>query len=91
LTDSANQYALKDLLTSNEFAHFFPKVITEIAGEVYENMLVVTNLLEHVNVEPGPSLTIQVPTFTGAIGQDLDVPESSEYPELQLKVGGGAF
>ena len=91
LSDKSQKYTLKDLLTSEEFAYYFPKVITEIAGEVYDNTLVVTKLLEKVNVDTGPSLAIQVPTFQGAIGQDLDVPEGSEYPEMTLKVGGGAF
>ncbi|HOJ94342.1 MAG TPA: hypothetical protein PK390_03820 [Fervidobacterium nodosum] len=82
---------LKDLLTSEEFVHYFPKVITELAGEVYENTLVVTNLLEKVYVDAAGSITIQTPNFTGALGQDLDIPEGGEYPELVLKVGTGAF
>ena len=91
LTDKQSRYMLKDLLTSEEFVHYFPKVITELAGEVYENTLVVTNLLEKVYVDAAGSITIQTPNFTGALGQDLDIPEGGEYPELVLKVGTGAF
>jgi len=77
------------LITSPEFSYFFPKVITNIAGEMYENILTITPLLEEIMVDPGPSLTIQVPQFTGAFGQSLDVGEASEYPELNLKMSGG--
>ena len=90
LSDSSNKkYNLKDLITSPEFSYFFPRVITSIAGEVYDNSLVITPLLEEIMVDPGPSLTIQVPQFTGAFGQSLDVGESGEYPELNLKMTGG--
>jgi len=60
-----------------------------MAGEVYEEVLTITPFLEEVEVDPGPSLTIQVPQFVGAFGQDLDVGEGGEFPELTLKTAGG--
>lgn len=88
---AAKKYELSDLITSPEFSYFFPKVITKMAGEVFENQLVITSLLEEIEIDPGPSLTIQIPQFIGAFGQDLDVGEAGEYPELTLKVAGGAI
>ena len=87
---SNKRYKLEDLITSPEFSHFFPKVITRMAGEVYEEVLAITPFLEEIEVDPGPSLTIQVPQFVGAFGQDLDVGEAGEFPELTLKMGGGS-
>lgn len=66
-------------------------MIEQFAIEVWENTLVITPLLEEIEVEPGPSLTITVPTFVGAFGQNLDVGEGTEYPELTLKSGAGAI
>ncbi|MEM4368298.1 MAG: hypothetical protein QXO21_04750 [Candidatus Anstonellales archaeon] len=81
---------MKDLLTSSEFSHTFPLVIEEIAGEVWENQLVITPFLEEMTIDPGPSLTIEVPQFEGVFGQNLDVGEAGEYPELKLSFGAGA-
>lgn len=87
---ASKKYSMEDLITSPEFSYFFPKVITKMATDVFENQLVITSLLEEIEVDPGPSLTINVPQFVGAFGQSLDVGEAGEYPEIKLKVAGGA-
>lgn len=75
------------MITSPEFSYYFPKVVTELALEAMEPELVLTGLLEKLNVE-GPGLVIQMPVF-GLTGQSLDVSEGQEYPELTVKFGGG--
>ena len=81
---------MKDLITSSEFVQYFPKVVQYMAGEVFEYQLVVTSLLEEITMDPGPSLVVEVPQFVGAFGQNLDVGENGEYPEISIQTGGGA-
>jgi len=74
---------IKDLMTTPDFARFFPRVIHTILREALEPRLVITNnLFQKINLEKGIAITI------GAIGamEAKVIPEGRPYPIANLSV-----
>jgi hypothetical protein len=77
-------FSWKDAISVPHAAVWLPQVVTELAREAAEPLLVLTSLLEVVPWEPGLRI---VWGSMGAITAG-DIAEMQEYPEVSPQVGG---
>jgi hypothetical protein len=75
---------VEDALATPNASFFFPQTISNIVREAIEPLLVGTSLLTRINYQYGQHITFPA---VGALVAN-DIPESGEYPEQTLQVGG---
>jgi hypothetical protein len=75
---------LQDLLTSDKFPQYFPKVVTELAVESAEPEYNLTRLFDIV---PFNGITYQYPVFDN-MGGNFDMAEGDEPRTLEMQAGG---
>jgi len=78
---------MNDFFSSKDFTRFIPETINRIVREAIEPELLVTpNLFQEIRYE-GPGRSIEI----GSLGafHVAEVPEGSEYPEVEFNYGEG--
>jgi len=83
-TEQKNKITFNDIVTSPEFSIMFPKVVSKMIIEAWDVAPTLTGLLEYA---PFQGNYVRIPAIS-AMGQNLDLQEGAEPPELTFKMGG---
>ena len=82
---TGEQFTYEDAMSVPHASVWLPKVITTLAREAAEPNLVLTQLFDQVDYQPGLQI---VHGASGAL-EAADIAEGEAYPEQQLQIGGG--
>ncbi|WP_333641238.1 hypothetical protein [Mesotoga prima] len=82
--EGSNKITFQDIATSPDFSLFFPKVVSKMIIESWDVAPTLTGLLEYA---PFQGNFVRIPAIS-AMGQNLDLQEGAEPPELTYKFGG---
>ena len=78
--------SFSDAMNTANSSIWLPRVISEVAREALEPNLILTNLLDRVEFQPGIQIMFGA---TGALVA-ADIAEGQAYPEQQIQLGGSS-
>jgi hypothetical protein len=83
---SQERISFQDAMNTPNSSVWLPRVISEVAREAVEPNLILTNLLDRVEFQPGIQIIFGA---TGALTA-ADIAEGQAYPEQQIQLGGAS-
>ena len=86
LDSDGKSWTVQDMYSTPDAAWMMPKVVSEIAIEAIEPMLLITGLMQKVAHTPGTT-TLILPSLSAMSATNLNMAEGDEYPEAKFSTG----